>query len=93
MHFSTDIKTRKKNILTHIITLSFLPCLHLSLDPAPSLCQLIGSVLVTFQLRAAVWVEPAERRPRLSGSIYLRLQSVKDVLVLSELSLPILERD
>lgn len=38
-------------------------------------------------------MEPAERRPRLGGSIYLRLQSGEDVLLVRELSLPVLERD
>lgn len=76
-----------------IFTLSCLPCLHLSLDSAPPLCHLIGSFLVAFQLGAAVWVEPAELRPRLFGSTHLRLQSLKDVLLLGELSLPLLERD
>lgn len=37
-------------------------------------------------------MEPAELRPRLFGSGYLRLQSLKDVLLLGEVTLPLLEK-
>lgn len=76
-----------------IFILSSSPCLHLSLDSAPPLCHLIGSLLVALQLWAAVWVEPAELRPHLFGSIYFRQQRLEDVLLLGKLSLPLLEKD
>lgn len=71
--------------------LSRLPCFHLSLDSTPSLRHLIGFFLIAFQLRAAVWVEPAELRPRLFGFSYLQLQGLKNDLLLGGLQLPILE--
>lgn len=67
-----------------------LPCLYLCLDSTPPLCRLIGSFLIAFQLWAAIWVESVELGSHLFGTVYLRLQGVKDVLVLHELSLPFL---
>lgn len=67
-----------------------LPSLYLSLDSTPPLCRLIGSFLIAFQLWAAIWVESVELGSHLFGTVYLRLQGVKDVLVLHELSLPFL---
>lgn len=71
--------------------LTALPCLHLPLDSIPPLCNLTGSFLIAFQLRAAIWVESVELGTDLFGTIDMRLQSVKDVLVLSKLSLPLLK--
>lgn len=68
-----------------------LPCLHLSLDSTPPLRHLIGFFLIEFQLRAAIWMEPAELRPGLFGFGYLQLQGLKDDLLLCGLLLPILE--
>lgn len=74
-----------------LVLLSCLPCFHLSPDSAPSFRDLIGFFLIAFQLRAAVWVEPAEHRPRLFGFRYLQLQGLKNDLLLCGLELPVLE--
>lgn len=74
-----------------LVLLYCLPCFHLSLDSTPSFRHLIGFFLIAFQLRAAVWVEPAELRPRLFGFRYLQLQGLKNDLLLGGLQLPILE--
>lgn len=69
-----------------------LPCLYLSLDSTPPLCHLTGSFLIAFQLWAAIWVESVELGSHLFGTVYLRLQGVKDVLVLCKRTLPLLKR-
>lgn len=74
-----------------LVLLSSLPCFHLSFDSAPSFCHLIGLFLIAIQLRAAVWVELAELRPRLFGFRYLQLEGLKNDLLLGGLVLPILE--
>lgn len=51
---STFIWSASVCVLTFFCFFSCLPCLHLSLDSAPPLGHLIGSVLVALQLGAAV---------------------------------------
>lgn len=70
--------------------LNCLPCLYLSLDCTPPLCHLTGSLLIAFQLWAAIWVESVELGSNLFGTVDLRLQGVKDALVFRELRLPLL---
>lgn len=80
-----------RQVKIHEVTyFNFLPCLYLSLDSTPPLCHLTGSFLIAFQLGAAIRVESIELGSHLFGTVYLRLQGVKDVLVLPELILPLL---